>query len=505
LKGKAGTFLLDLLTAVLAAILLSLPDFSGNFWPAGFIAILPLLLRVHNRSYVAIFFIPFFAFFIYLTYVMMWIHQYGWQWLFLVNLMNSVTYALAFLIYFFIRRKLKTDICFIVLPILFVLAEYGKSLGFLAFPWPCLSHGQYANLHFIQISEFTGAWGVTFFLIWFNTALFGFITSPVKRKTLLASLPMLIVLVLNIIYGSFILSNPLPKGTVQVSIFQRDVSTQEEWTPFANEIAWFDYRGLTIEEWTQNLDSRPGGFMVWPEGAIPDALDELPPGKEIPSRKEQIANLATEMGKTFIVGTQFEDERGPYNSAAVFGPDGSLLGLYKKVHIVPFGEVIPLEPYIKSWFPEYPWGSQSLVDGRITGGIDTPEGRVGIVICYESFFPDQTRRTVNDGCDFLFLLTNTSWFGRSKASYQHAHYDVFRAVENRIWLSRAATTGVSSFIDPYGWRYDETSLYHKAARTRLITPRLKETLYTRWGDWFPRLCLLASLIILTVAVYRRNE
>ena len=504
LKSKAGIFLLDLFAALLAAVLLSLPDASGRFWPAGFIALLPILWRVHNRSYAAIFFVPFLAFFLYLTYIMVWIHQYGWQWLFVLDFMNSITYALSFVLLFFIRRKLKTDLFFIILPIFFVLAEYGKSMGFFAFPWPYLSHGQYANLHFVQISEFTGAWGVTFLLVWFNTALFAVITSANKRRAFLQSVPMLMFLALNFAYGYSVLSRPLPPAETPVSIFQRDVNTQEEQTSYFNEVAWVEYYGLTIEEWTQHLNSKHGGFVVWPEGAVPDALDEFPPGADILSRHQQIEQLAGRMGKIFIIGTQTEDERGPYNAAVVFGPAGRQLGIYRKVHIVPFGEVIPLEDYIKSWFPQYPWGSESLVDGRELKGIRTPEGKVGIVICYESFFPDLVRHIVNDNCDYLFLITNTSWFGKSKASYQHAHFDIYRAVENRIWLSRAATTGVSSFIDPCGRRYDETPLYQKAAETRFVGPKLKETLYTHWGDWFPRSLLIIALIILTFAIYKRN-
>lgn len=505
LSGKLKIFIYDLVAVVMAAALLLLPDIGGYFWPAGFIALLPLLLRIHKRSYKAQFFIPFFAFFFYLTYVMVWVKLYGIQWLFLVNLMNSMTYALAILLYFFIRRKLKSDLSHTILPILFVLAEYGKSIGFLSFPWPFLHHGQYANLAFIQVAEFTGAWGVTFLLIWFNTALFGIITSPSKKKALCVAIPVMMAIAASYIYGFTVISQPLPEGTVQVSFFQRDFNTQREWSFQNNKNAWDEYRKLTLIEWTDKLNFKKGGFIIWPEGAIPDAFDDMLLDPVSGSRRDMIQSFSKKIGKTFVIGTQTYDERGPYNTAAVFGPDGVLLGLYRKVHIVPFGEVIPLEQLIKSWFPDYPWGYESLVDGRELKTIQTPEGRVGIVICYESFYADLTRRIVADDSDFLFLITNTSWFGESNASYQHAHYDVFRAVENRIWLSRAATTGVSSFIDPYGRRYDETGLYVKDSRTRMICQRIRATLYTRWGDWFPRLCLIATLAMLTMAVYRKNE
>ncbi len=505
MSEKGRIFILDLFAVLLAAVLLSLPDVAAYFWPAGFIAVVPLLLRIHKRTHVVRFFIPFFAFFLYLTWVMIWVSQYGIHWMVLENLMNSISYALVFVLYFFIRDKLKTDLCFTILPMLFVVAEYFKSLGFIAFPWPYLHHGQYANLPFIQVAEFTGAWGVTFLLIWFSTALFGIITAPRKGRALIAAIPMLAAITGFYLYGYGVVQNQLPEGDVEVSIFQRNANTQDNWSWIYNEKAWQDYSSMTIHEWSEELNFQKGGFIVWPEGAVPDALDDFPLDPERGTRRELIVRLAQQMGKTFVMGTQTRDERGPYNTAAVFGPDGRLLDTYRKVHIVPFGEVIPLEHVIKSWFPAYPWGSESLADGREMKGIETPEGRVGIVICYESFFPDLTRRIVADDCDFLFLITNTSWFGESKASSQHAHYDVFRAVENRIWLSRAATTGVSSFIDPYGRRYDETELYEKDSRSRKIYARKFVTFYTRYGDWLPILCLAISLVMLTISVYRRND
>ncbi len=485
--------------------MLSMPDMSGHLWPFVFVALLPILLRMRGRRYPTIFFIAFFTFIIYLVYVMSWIHQYGWQWLFTVCAMNSVSYSLCFVLFFFIKRKLRTDLCFILLPMLYTVAEYGKSIGFLSFPWPCLYQGQYENLHFIQITEFTGAWGVTFLLVWVNAAIFSLITSSDRRSALKALIPLIFVIAADIAFGTSILSQPQPEGDIPVTIVQRSESTQEEWTPFFNDKAWAEYRGLTLDEWSRNLGSKPGGFVVWPEGAIPDALIQFDSNPDALPRREQIRLLVKEMHKTFIIGTQDYDTRGPYNAAVVFGPGGNLRGVYRKVHIVPFGEVIPLEDLIKSWFPNYPWGTESLVDGRELKGIQTTEGMVGIVICYESFYPDLTRQIVDSGCDYLFLITNTSWFGKSKASYQHAHSDVFRAIENRMWLSRAATTGVSSFIDPYGNRYDETPLFQMIAETHFIYKRQRTTLYTRLGDWFPHLALFFSFLLLTIAVYKRNK
>jgi len=156
-----------------------------------------------------------------------------------------------------------------------------------------------------------------------------------------------------------------------------------------------------------------------------------------------------------------------------------------------------MKKYIVDWFPAYPWGTTDASAGTGIYVTDTDVGKIGVVICYESFFPQIVRESCVKGAEILVLGSNTSWFGRTRASYHHARFDAFRAVENRIWFCRAATTGISSFIDPQGRPHKETELFKSDAVTMKIGRRTETTFYTRHGDWLPGLSgiFLAALIL----------
>jgi apolipoprotein N-acyltransferase len=123
---------------------------------------------------------------------------------------------------------------------------------------------------------------------------------------------------------------------------------------------------------------------------------------------------------------------------------------------------------------------------------------VSTVICYEIIFPDLVRRFVNSGAAVITTVTNDAWFGRTGAPYQHFSMAVLRAVENHVPVVRAANTGISGFIDAKGRILETTSIFTEAQLTCTLTPAAKNTLYTRFGDIFSYLCLLASIVMLAL-------
>jgi len=158
--------------------------------------------------------------------------------------------------------------------------------------------------------------------------------------------------------------------------------------------------------------------------------------------------------------------------------------------------VIPFKEYLTRWFPEYPWGGQDISPGTGAHVLLTKAAKIGAVVCYESFFPQAARNSVLNGAEILVLVSNTSWFQKSRASLQHADFDVFRAVENGIWFCRAATTGVSSVIDPSGKVHVETRMFEPEVVTEEVGLRRGWTLYTRFGDWVPALCGIYGVLLL---------
>jgi apolipoprotein N-acyltransferase len=186
-----------------------------------------------------------------------------------------------------------------------------------------------------------------------------------------------------------------------------------------------------------------------------------------------------------------------YNSAALFSPDGKLAARYDKVHLVPFGEYIPLKEFLGF--------AQSLTHeaGSFTRGnnrFPVPAGptKLGVFICYESIFPGEVRLFALRGAQVFVNISNDAWFGDSGAPEQHLNMARMRAVENQRWLLRDTNTGITVSADPFGRVVAEAPT---GRRTSLLAPyglTSQTTFYTREGDVFAAGCAIISLAGLLV-------
>jgi apolipoprotein N-acyltransferase len=142
--------------------------------------------------------------------------------------------------------------------------------------------------------------------------------------------------------------------------------------------------------------------------------------------------------------------------------------------------------------------------GRAGYLLGHPQAKIGVLICFETIFPELSRAFKRDGGNLLVNMTNDAWFGRTSAPYQHLAMLVFRAVENRTWVARAANTGFSAVIDSAGRIRDRSSLFEKATLQAIIPLRNQTTFYSRTGDWLVYICLLSTVAWL-VTFYLRNR
>jgi apolipoprotein N-acyltransferase len=184
-----------------------------------------------------------------------------------------------------------------------------------------------------------------------------------------------------------------------------------------------------------------------------------------------------------------------YNSAFLVASDGRIGPRYDKSHLVPFGEYVPL----RRWLPFV--GKLVAQVGDFVAGppgqvLEWGTHRLAPLICYEAIFPALTRAAVQNGADLLLNLTNDAWYGRTSAPYQHLSLCVFRAVESRRSFIRAANTGISGFIDPTGRIEVPTGLFVDAVASHNVTPLSIKSIYTRIGDAFAYLCLLAAALMI---------
>jgi apolipoprotein N-acyltransferase len=184
------------------------------------------------------------------------------------------------------------------------------------------------------------------------------------------------------------------------------------------------------------------------------------------------------------------------NASFLVEADGDWAMRYDKVHLVPWGEYVPM-----SWLFRF---VAPLVDAvgnfrRGTGDqalFTDPDGGIppfAMAICYEIVFPDHVRRQVARGATFLATITNDAWFGDTSAPYQHFSMAQMRAVETRRYLVRVANTGISGFVDPWGRVLKSTALNESALLLAEILPSEETTLYVAVGDALPQLCVVLAL------------
>lgn len=252
-------------------------------------------------------------------------------------------------------------------------------------------------------------------------------------------------------------------------------------------------------------------LMVWPETALPDYLDRHPNWEDsiaVLARVERVPLLFGVMdyrirGTPPSASSGVEPEYDYFNAAMRTDDLGRIdrASAYYKGYLVPIVERVPfLNP---AWFGNLQYFG-GFGRGEDPEPFDFAFGKAGVLICYESIFPQLSRRYRRHGARVLINITNDAWFGRSIAPYQHHAHLVFRAIENRVGVVRSANTGISGYIDPLGVVHDETALFVPATRTYLAQSTSVTTPYVALGDWLGALCC-AGTVVLVGADFRRRR
>ena len=184
-----------------------------------------------------------------------------------------------------------------------------------------------------------------------------------------------------------------------------------------------------------------------------------------------------------------EADKKFYNSVFLLSPAGEKLGSYSKMHLVPFGEYVPFSSALPNFIQFETFAPGKSINLLPLTSIKN--AKVGIAICFESVFPNLFRKFVAKGADIMGILTNDAWFVGTTAPAQHLSAAPFRAVENRISVFRCANGGISCIIDPFGRIVSQTITPTQPDGVIVEDVPLKnhqsakQTLYTRYGDWFP--------------------
>ena len=331
----------------------------------------------------------------------------------------------------------------LLLPALWLLMEWARTQGPLAFPWGSLGY-LWLGTPLAQFAEVSGSYGLSFVTLVVTSLLaFPFLAGRRTVFTILSSVLAAALLAVGVLsYGLERLSTAPPVPDKQALLVQGNTDPLERAQGTSSDLDV--YTSLT-ENALQNLDTKPD-LVIWPEGAVL-GYDADIEGMNGEATRQQIQDSAGDAA--VITGAGI----GRYNS--VYGiSDATVTGRYDKVYLVPFGEGLLFnEALLPVYTPVYGWFGLAPV-GRLPGTtfnpIVTPVVTAATYICYESVFPQVARRMVAQGANVLVNISNDAWFGRGHGAEQHFAMGTMRAIETRRYLLRVGNDGVTAVVDPQG-------------------------------------------------------
>ena len=277
---------------------------------------------------------------------------------------------------------------------------------------------------------------------------------------------------------------------MRVGLIQGNVEQAEKWDAARARVIFEDYLRMTRQALGEGAE-----LVVWPESATPFFFEEDRAGAD------QIRTIARQARVPILLGSD-QIERGAsdkyYNSAFLVRADGTTGGVYRKMHLVPFGEYVPKKRLLFSPSPLVEAVSDFSA-GDTAALLPVGGHLISAAICYEIVYPDLIRQFVRGGSELLATITNDAWFGRTSAPYQHFAQASMRAIEEGRYLVRSANTGISGIVDPYGRVVGQTEIFQPAVvvgEARFLTV---STFYARHGDIFAYASVVMTIAMLALA------
>ncbi len=503
---KYISYLLSIISGVLLAF--SYPKVSAAY--LAFIGFIPLFIGLSSsKDMKSTFVLGYVTGVVYFSIILYWIadtitHYGGLLWpisySILALLVGYLALYPALFSIFWWRWYKDSPIGIIFLPASWVILEYIRAHIFTGFPWALIGHSQWNFLLFIQSADILGTYAISFLVVLVNSIFFYWIQyarqKGHRRSLALISISILgiLILIANIAYGiNRIESLKKKRGLreLKCAMIQANIDQSVKWNP-AYQFKTIDiYRKLTHKAFLKAPD-----IIIWPETATPFFF-----GRDRILTRE-VRDIVREVRTPLITGTLGMKIEGAkknlFNRAILLSTDGNLLDFYDKVHLVPFGEYVPLKslfPFLDTLVPSI----GNFSKGHISAPIKFGKYHIGILICFESIFPSLAREECDRGANLLVILTNDAWFGRSSAPYQHFYQAVFRAIENRRYVLRAANTGITGIISPIGEVLEKTDIFQRKVLVGKVQLFSDNTFYEMTGDFFIGICFI--LLLLKIGVH----
>ncbi len=434
---------------------LAFPPF--HLYPLAWVALVPLLWALHERRPRQAFLLGYLAGALAFAELFLWMLRFGIvPWIALWGSL-AVFFGIFSALFTWLGHRRSTFWRLWLIPILWTAVEYLRSIGPLGFPWGLLGLSQTSFPPALQVASFAGVYGVSFLIALINSVVFflcAFLWEGGPLRQVASLVPPVAVIFLALSFGFVTLErNPtqsLP-SMVPVAALQPNVPPLRK-----GDIQFVPEAMGLLDQLTREAARRGASLIVFPESAVPGDLF----GAQ--GKLSAVQSWARGVRATILASSY---EGGSSNLAVAIGPDGKVLGQYSKMRLVVFAEA-------------------QTRPGREQVVLATPAGNLGVLICFESIFPEMARALVRKGADFLVVITNDGWFGESAGPAQHAQAAILRAVETGRGVIRAANTGISMLVDPYGRVLAYKPLNTAGALTGSLPRREVLTPYARWGDLF---------------------
>jgi apolipoprotein N-acyltransferase len=362
-------------------------------------------------------------------------------------------------------------------------------LGALQFTFGDLGYSQHALVPPLQLASLFGHYGLGFVIALFAAALVEGVPRTDRSARPATGGPLVIVvgvLILALTWGAVrahALARRHAGRGLEVLAVQGDITLDADPADVVQQSADL-YTEFCL------TDGVGADLIVWPETAIPARLNEFP------DIYAQVRSIPQRLGCTLLAGAAEAGKSGEtYNTLWAFDRRGNLISLYRKQHLVIFGEYLPWREHLKFLMNSYPLRPFDYSPGSEDVLVPVDHALLSPMICFESIFPGISRRLVAKGAQILVVSTSDVWVGRAPAElWQHSQCSVLRAVETGRWLVRAGGTGVTCVIDPAGRVVACAPTFEEAAIRARVWPETRWTPYEVVGDW--PLVLVTCLLLL---------
>jgi apolipoprotein N-acyltransferase len=385
-------------------------------------------------------------------------------------------------------------------PFVWAATELGRTyLLFNGFPWVLLGYSQATMLPIAQLASLVGVYGVSSLVATVSAAAAMWVATRSVRWRAVAIATAALLVGSTAIWGSWRASRAewTREGQpVNVGLVQGNVSDEARRDSAQTQRILQDNLRLTRQAIGAGAE-----LVLWPESAMsPFRFADYPDVAAL------VRRIAKEGRVSILVGSDQVERGRPdrwYNSAFLVRADGADAGVYRKIHLVPFGEYVPLKrilffigPLVEAIGSGFEAGDEPTIL-RVDGH------SLSVAICYEIVYPALVRQFVLGGSELLTTITNDAWFGNTSAPYQHFAQASMRAIEEGRYVVRAANTGISGIVDPYGRVLKQTNVFEQGVTVGAARYLRTTTLYTWWGDTFAYGCVIATAALLILATRAR--